>query len=173
MPEHEIKLIIVYGTNKPLEVKPVESIEAVKLGAMGLFDVPASEQNSYVLLATVDGKEVAARRGQDSGGVPPPQRSEGDPRRRNAVRRRMTETVTTPEDEAKVAVAGEYAMVAAQQHEYGWRSTVIDAGDYLVIFVKIEKPGDGPSSCAYGATTIPRSRPSCASWHPRCSTIPR
>ena len=58
MPESEIKLIIVYGTNKPLEVKPVESIEAVKLGAMGLFDVPASEQNSYILLATVDGKEV-------------------------------------------------------------------------------------------------------------------
>jgi hypothetical protein len=52
----------------------------------------------------------------------------------------MTETVTTPEDEAKAAVAGEYAMVAAQQYEYGWRSTVIDAGDYLVIFVKIEKP---------------------------------
>ena len=58
MPESEIKLIIVYGTNKPLEVNPVESIEAVKLGAMGLFDVPASEQNSYILLATVDGKEV-------------------------------------------------------------------------------------------------------------------
>jgi hypothetical protein len=58
MPQDEIKLIIVYGTNKPLEVKPAESIEAVKLGAMGLFDVPASEQNSYVLLATVDGKEV-------------------------------------------------------------------------------------------------------------------
>ena len=52
----------------------------------------------------------------------------------------MTETATTPEDEAKAAVAGEYAMVAAQQQEYGWRSTVIDAGDYSVIFVKIEKP---------------------------------
>jgi hypothetical protein len=57
MPEHEIRLIIVYGTNKPLEVKPVENIEAVKLGAMGLFSIPAPEQNSYVLLAKVDGKE--------------------------------------------------------------------------------------------------------------------
>ena len=53
----------------------------------------------------------------------------------------MTETVTTSEDEAKAAVAGESAMVAAQQQEYGWRPIVIDAGDYLVIFVKIEKPG--------------------------------
>ena len=54
----EITLIIVYGVNKPLrDVKKTETIERVKLAAMGLFGIPASEQNQYVLMAKVDGKE--------------------------------------------------------------------------------------------------------------------
>lgn len=54
----EITLIIVYGVNKPLrDVKQTETIERVKLAAMGLFGIPASEQNQYVLKAKVDGKE--------------------------------------------------------------------------------------------------------------------
>ena len=57
MDEHEVKLIIIYGTNKPLEVKRDETIEKVKLGAMGKFDIPASEQGSYVLKAKIDDKE--------------------------------------------------------------------------------------------------------------------
>lgn len=48
---------------------------------------------------------------------------------------------TTPEDEAKAAVSEQYAMVVAQQHEYGWESKLLDVGDYLVIFVRICKPG--------------------------------
>lgn len=57
MAAHEIKLIIVYGTNKTLEVKSEETIGAVKLAAMGLFGIPESEQNSYILRAKVDGTE--------------------------------------------------------------------------------------------------------------------
>jgi hypothetical protein len=39
-----------------------------------------------------------------------------------------------PEEESK------YRMVEAQQEEYGWRSAIIDVGDYLVIFIRIDKP---------------------------------
>jgi hypothetical protein len=52
----------------------------------------------------------------------------------------MTDMVVTPEDEAKAAVREQYDMVVEQQDEYGWRSAITDAGDYLVIFVRIEKP---------------------------------
>ena len=55
--EHEIRLIIVYGVNKPLEVNEPESIDAVKLRAMKLFGVPEGEQNQYVLKTKIDGKE--------------------------------------------------------------------------------------------------------------------
>jgi membrane protease subunit (stomatin/prohibitin family) len=57
MATHEIKLIIVYGTNKPLDVKSDETIGVMKLAAMGLFGIPASEQNSYILRAKVEGTE--------------------------------------------------------------------------------------------------------------------
>lgn len=52
----------------------------------------------------------------------------------------MTEVVVTPEDEARAAVREQYEMVVAQQEQYGWRPVIVDAGDYLVIFVSIEKP---------------------------------
>jgi hypothetical protein len=52
----------------------------------------------------------------------------------------MMEAAGTPEDEAKTAVREQYAMVVAQQGEYGWQSKVLDVGDYLVLFVKISKP---------------------------------
>ncbi len=55
--EHEIKLIIVYGVNKALDVKRTETIEAVKVAAMGLFGISSSEQSQYVLRTKVDGKE--------------------------------------------------------------------------------------------------------------------
>lgn len=48
--------------------------------------------------------------------------------------------VVTPEDEARAAVREQYDMIVAQQEEYGWHAAIIDTGDYLVIFVKIEKP---------------------------------
>jgi hypothetical protein len=57
MAAHEIKLTIVYGTNKPLDVKSDETIGAVKLAAMELYGIPASEQNNYILRAKVDGTE--------------------------------------------------------------------------------------------------------------------
>ncbi len=53
----------------------------------------------------------------------------------------MTEPAPTPEDESKSAASAQYAMVLAQQEEYGWESKLLDAGDYLVIFVRIIKPG--------------------------------
>jgi hypothetical protein len=52
----------------------------------------------------------------------------------------MTQPAPTPEDEAKAAVSEQYAMVVAQQDEYGWEPKVVDVGDYLVIFVRITKP---------------------------------
>jgi len=52
----------------------------------------------------------------------------------------MTETPTTPEDEAKAAALEQYAMVVAQSDEYGWEPKILDVGDYLVIFVRIAKP---------------------------------
>lgn len=58
MANREIKIIIVYGTNKPLEAKSDETIGTVKVAAMGRFDIPASEQNQYILRAKVDGTEV-------------------------------------------------------------------------------------------------------------------
>lgn len=54
----QLKLIIVYGTNKDLEVERTESIARVKLGAMGLFGIPEAEQGSYILKTKVDGQEV-------------------------------------------------------------------------------------------------------------------
>jgi len=53
----------------------------------------------------------------------------------------MTETAASPEDEAKTAVSEQYAAVVAQQEEYGWEPKILDVGDYLVIFVRITKPG--------------------------------
>ena len=59
MPEHQITLIIIYGVNKPLhDVKQTEAIEAVKLGAMGLFGIAPAEQGQYVLKAKIDGAET-------------------------------------------------------------------------------------------------------------------
>lgn len=63
MANHEIKLIIVYGTNKPLDVKSDETIGTVKVAAMGLFGIPASEQGQYILRARVDGTEEQLNEG--------------------------------------------------------------------------------------------------------------
>jgi TRAP-type mannitol/chloroaromatic compound transport system substrate-binding protein len=57
MAQHEIKLVIVYGVNKLLEVKGTEIVDAVKVAAMGLFGISPSEQNQYVLKAKVDDRE--------------------------------------------------------------------------------------------------------------------
>ena len=55
--EHEIKLIIVYGVNKYLDVRQGDTIDAVKLAAMRLFGISESEQNQYVLKTKIEGKE--------------------------------------------------------------------------------------------------------------------
>jgi len=56
--KHEIQLIIVYGVNKPLgDVQPEETIQAVKVAAMGLFNISESEQGQYVLKTKIDGTE--------------------------------------------------------------------------------------------------------------------
>jgi hypothetical protein len=59
--EHErtLTLIVVYGVNKPLpDVEPAETIAPVKVAAMGLFQIPESDQDQYVLRAKVEGKDV-------------------------------------------------------------------------------------------------------------------
>jgi hypothetical protein len=55
----------------------------------------------------------------------------------------MTEvaTATTPEDEAKTAALAQYELIVGQRSEYGWEPALVDADDYLVVFVRIVKPG--------------------------------
>ncbi|MHB8420113.1 MAG: ubiquitin-like domain-containing protein [Myxococcales bacterium] len=50
MPE-QFQIIIVHGVNKKLEVKETELIGDVKVRAMSLFDIPATEKDKYVLRA--------------------------------------------------------------------------------------------------------------------------
>lgn len=52
-----IEIVIVHGTNKDLEVTATESIEAVKVAAMGLYGIPDAEKSNYVLRAKVRGDE--------------------------------------------------------------------------------------------------------------------
>lgn len=52
----------------------------------------------------------------------------------------MTVVSVSPEEEAKATVLVQYDMIVAQREEYGWESTTLDEGDYLVIFVLIAKP---------------------------------
>jgi hypothetical protein len=55
---HEITLIIVYGVNKPLrDVKELESIEVVKVAAMGLFGISEAEKGQFILRTKVNGKD--------------------------------------------------------------------------------------------------------------------
>jgi hypothetical protein len=55
--KHEIKLVIVYGVNRGLDVRPDETIDAVKLAAMSLFAIAESDRNAYVLKAKIRGTE--------------------------------------------------------------------------------------------------------------------
>ena len=52
----------------------------------------------------------------------------------------MSDQDATPEEASKSAVLEQYSMVVAQQDEYGWQSTYLDIGDYLVLFIRIAKP---------------------------------
>jgi len=49
--------------------------------------------------------------------------------------------IASPEEESKAAAIEQYRMIEAQQEDYGWRPAIIDVGDYVVIFVRVEKPG--------------------------------
>jgi hypothetical protein len=51
----KVELTIVYGTNKVLEVAKDDSIDSVKVGAMGLFGIPESEKGNYILRTKVRG----------------------------------------------------------------------------------------------------------------------
>jgi len=50
------------------------------------------------------------------------------------------DTGVTAEEESKAASVEQYGMVVAQQDEYDWEPKSIDAGDYVIIFVRIQKP---------------------------------
>ena len=52
----------------------------------------------------------------------------------------MNDEAISPEDESKAHAREQYRMISAQQDEYGWQSTIIDVGDYVVTFVRVEKP---------------------------------
>jgi hypothetical protein len=49
------ELEIVYGVNKPLDVTDDETILEVKKGALGLYDIPESEIDNFILRAKVKG----------------------------------------------------------------------------------------------------------------------
>jgi hypothetical protein len=53
----------------------------------------------------------------------------------------MTGPTVTAEEESKAAAIEEYRLIDARQEDYAWRSAMIDVGDYIVVFVRIEKPG--------------------------------
>lgn len=57
MPD-KFSVVIVYGTDKDLEVRESETIGQVKLGALGLFGIDPSEAGKFVLKSKIDGKEV-------------------------------------------------------------------------------------------------------------------
>jgi hypothetical protein len=53
----------------------------------------------------------------------------------------VAEEVLSPEQESKSLVRGEYDQLAAQSDFFDWNLRLIDAGDFWVIYVRIEKPG--------------------------------
>lgn len=56
MPE-EFEIEIVHGMDKPLAITEAETIQDVKIAAMGLFDIPAGEASQYVLRVKVQGQD--------------------------------------------------------------------------------------------------------------------
>lgn len=157
-----IELVIVYGTNKKLGVRDPETIEQVKEGAFGLFGIDRSELGRFVLRAKIKGEKdvqldeaktvefyelhneqkvtlasgtpfgaVAATHeaaaGEDAGAPAPPASAAQD---------------VTPEDEAKALARREYGLLLEQSDTYGWQTRLVDAGDYLVMFVRIEKSSE-------------------------------
>lgn len=52
-----LEVVIVHGTNKELVVTTTESIDAMKVAAMGLYGIPENEKGNYVLRAKVQGDE--------------------------------------------------------------------------------------------------------------------
>ena len=51
------ELEIVYGVNKPLDVTEDETILEVKRGALGLYDIPESEIDNFILKAKIEGNK--------------------------------------------------------------------------------------------------------------------
>lgn len=48
---------------------------------------------------------------------------------------------TTPEEQSKALVRHEYTMIEAQSEHLGWACRLADRGDYVVVYVRIPKPG--------------------------------
>lgn len=64
MEHHRFTIEIVYGVNKPLEVDRTETVESVKVAAMGLFGIGPEERGHYVLRAKVDGVDQQLKEAQ-------------------------------------------------------------------------------------------------------------
>jgi hypothetical protein len=56
-PTDEFKLTIVYGINKKLDVTDPETILEVKMGALELFGIEATEIDNFVLRAKIKGEK--------------------------------------------------------------------------------------------------------------------
>ncbi len=148
-----IELVIVYGTNKKLKATDPETIEQVKEGAFGLFGIDLSELGRFVLRAKIKGeKDVQLDEANTvefyelhndqkvtlASGTPFGANSTAE----MADAGEQTAEQPTPEDEAKALAHREYELLVEQSDTYGWRTRLVDAGDYLVIFVRIEKSPD-------------------------------
>ena len=148
-----IDLVIVYGTNKKIKASDPETIEQVKEGAFGLFGIDLSELGRFVLRAKIKGeKDVQLDEANTvefyelhndqkvtlASGTP----FGANPTAEMTGVGEQTAEQATPEEEAKALAAREYELLLAQSGTYGWQTRVVDAGDYLVIFGRIEKsPG--------------------------------
>jgi hypothetical protein len=51
----------------------------------------------------------------------------------------VTDAGTTPEDESKAAAIDQYRLIESQQEGYDWRTKMIDLGDYIAVFVRIQR----------------------------------
>jgi hypothetical protein len=154
-----IELVIVYGTNKKLGVSDPETIEQVKEGAFGLFGIDRSELGRFVLRAKIKGEKdvqldeaktvefYELHNGQKvtlASGTPFGANAATDEAAAGEDTSAPASPATaaqdaTPEDEAKALARREYGLLVDQSDTYGWQTRLVDAGDYLVIFVRIVK----------------------------------
>ncbi|MHB8420112.1 MAG: hypothetical protein ACYDCL_18710 [Myxococcales bacterium] len=67
--------------------------------------------------------------------------------------------MSSPEEASKVLVREEYALLEQNTGNYNWETRAVDCGDYLVIFVRIPKPGGRTFLLRLECDDYPRQAP--------------